>query len=106
MGTNAERITGGVEMKEVIKELLKRGDFVQAVAEEMGKELARNQINDSWFSEDWNAEFYKTLRETVNNAVLKEVNDYMEQYNVKGTIESTVKSFLVKNISDILENKQ
>lgn len=28
-------------MKEIIKELLKRGDFVQSVAEEMGQALAR-----------------------------------------------------------------
>lgn len=89
-------------MKTVIKELLKRGDFVQAVAEEMGKELARQQTNDSWFSDDWSDKFYKTLQETVNNAVSKEVNLYMEQYNVKGTIESTVRAFLIKNISDIL----
>ena len=92
-------------MKAVIKELLKRDDFVRAVAEEMGKELASKQMFDSWFSEDWNAEFYKTLRETVNNAVLEQVNVYMEENNVKRTIESTVRAFLVKTISEVLERK-
>lgn len=89
-------------MKTVIKELLERDDFVQAVAEEMGKELASRQIEDSWFTEDWNKEFYNTLRETVNAAVLNEVNIYMKEKNVKSTIESTVKAFIVKSISDIL----
>lgn len=90
-------------MKEVIKELLKRGDFIQAVAEEMGKELVRQQTQDSYFSSDWNNEFYKALQETVNTAVANEVNLYMEQYKVKDTIENTIRVFLVKNISDILE---
>lgn len=89
-------------MKEVIKELLKRGDFIQAVAEEMGKELVRQQTQDSYFSSDWNDKFYKALQETVNTAVANEVNLYMEQYNVKDTIEHTIRVFLVKNISDIL----
>jgi hypothetical protein len=90
-------------MKEVIKELLKRGDFIQAVAEEMGKELVRQQTQDSFFSSDWNDKFYRALQETVNAAVAKEVNLYMEQYNVKDTIEHTIRVFLVKHISDILE---
>ena len=90
-------------MKEVIKELLKRGDFIQAVAEEIGKELVRQQTQDSYFSGDWNNEFYKALQETVNTAVANEVNLYMEQYKVKDTIEHTIRVFLVKNISDILE---
>lgn len=93
-------------MKQIIKELLKRGDFVQSIAEEMGKELVRQQTEDPWFSEDWNEKFFKTLQETVKNQVQEEVQLYMKQYNVKGTIESTVKAFLVKNISDILEVKK
>ena len=92
-------------MKTVIKKLLKRGDFVQAVAEEMGQALAREQMNDHLFSEDWSDKFYKTLQETVNKAVLEQVNLYMEQYKIKSTIESTVKAFIVKTISDILERK-
>ena len=93
-------------MKEIIKQLLKRGDFVQAVAEEMGKELASRQMEDSWFTEDWNKEFYNTLRETVNEQVLKAVNEYMEHRGVKGLIDTAVRSYLVKNISDILEESK
>lgn len=92
-------------MQQIIKELLKRGDFVQSVAEEMGKELVRQQTEDPWFPGDWSEEFFKTLQETVKNQVQEEVQLYMKQYNVKGTIESTVRTFLVKNISDILEVK-
>lgn len=93
-------------MKEIIKELLKRGDFIQAVAEEMGKELVRQQTQDTWFSSDWNDKFYKTLQDTVNTAVANEVNLYMKQYNVKDNIEHNVRVFLVKKISDILEKAE
>ena len=89
-------------MKEIIKGLLKRGDFIQAVAEEMGQELARKQIEDSWFSEDWNKEFFETIQETVNKRVLEEVNLYMKQYNVKGLIDTTVRAYIVEKISDVL----
>lgn len=92
-------------MKEIIKQLLKRGDFVQSVAEEMGQALARKQMEDSWFSEDWNKEFFETLKETVNKRVMEEVNLYMKQYNVKGLIDTTVRAYIVQNISDILERK-
>ena len=92
-------------MKTIIKELLRRGDFVQAVAEEMGKELASRQIEDHWFTEDWNKEFYNTLRETVNGQVLESVNEYMKQCNIKKLIDSVVRSYLVRNISDILDGK-
>ena len=93
-------------MKQIIKELLKRGDFVQSVAEEMGQALAREQINDHWFSEDWSAEFYRTIQETVNKAVLEAVNDYMEQHKVKGLIDTTVRSYLVKTISEALDESK
>ena len=92
-------------MKEIIKRLLKDGNFVQSVATEMGQELARRKMNDSW-SQDWNSEFYKTLQETVNKEVLKEVNTYMEQYNVKGLIETSVRAYLVKTISDVLKESK
>lgn len=89
-------------MKEIIKGLLRRGDFILAVAEEMGQELARKQMNDSSFFEDWNEEFLKTLQETVNKRVQEEVNLYMKQYNVKCLIETTVRDYIVKSIFDVL----
>ena len=92
-------------MKEIIKRLLKDGNFVQSVATEMGQELARQKMNDSWF-QDWNGEFYKTLQETVNKEVLKEVNTYMEQYNVKRLIETSVRAYLVKTIYDVLKESK
>ena len=91
-------------MEKIIKELLNRGDFVQAVAEEMGKELASQKMKDVWF-QDWNNEFYRTLQETVKNAVLEQVNDYMEQYHIKDIVDSEVKRYLAKSIYDILERK-
>ena len=91
-------------MKEIVKQLLKRGDFVQFVAEEIGNELVRNKIQDSWFPEScWNTEFFNTLRETINKRVLEEVNIYMEENNIKNLVEHTVRTYLVKSISDILE---
>lgn len=90
-------------MEKIIKQLLKRGDFVQAVAEETGQELARRQIEDGWFKGDWNAEFYQTLRETVNEAVSKEVNEYIKEHDVAGLIDTTFRAYIVKNLSEILE---
>lgn len=92
-------------MEKIIKELLKRGDFVQAVAEETGQYLAKEKMYD-YFLEDWNNDFYKTLQETVKNAVLEQVNDYMEQYRIKDIVDSEVKRYLAKSIYDILEKKQ
>ena len=89
-------------MKEIIKHLLERGDFVQSVAEEMGQELVRMQTENPWCPDDWNDKFYKTLQETVNNKVLEAVNDYMEHHNIESLIDTAVREYLVKNISDIL----
>jgi len=89
-------------MKQIIKELLKRDDFVQSVAEEMGQALARNKTEDSMFSEDWNAEFFETLQETVNKRVQEEVDLYMKQYDIKRLVDTTVRSYIVKSISDVL----
>ena len=92
-------------MKQIIKELLKRGDFIQCVAEETGKELVRLQTEDPWFPEDWNGEFFKALQETVKKQVQEEVNIYMSQYDIKSLIDTTVRAYIVKNISDIFERK-
>lgn len=92
-------------MEKIIKQLLKRGDFVQAVAEETGQELARRQIEDGWFKGDWNAEFYQTLREAVNEAVSKEVEEYIKGHDVEGLIDSTFRAYIVKNLSELLEKK-
>lgn len=72
----------------------------------MGQELARQQTNDSWFSDDWSEKFYKTVQETVNDAVSKEVSLYMKQYNVKGLIDTSVRAYLVKTISDALKESK
>lgn len=92
-------------MEKIIKQLLKRGDFVQAVAEEMGQELARRQIEDQWFSFDWSSEFHQSLRETVNKAIAKEVDCYIKQNDIKGLIDTTFRSYIIKNLSEILEKK-
>lgn len=92
-------------MEKIIKQLLKRGDFVQAVAEEMGQELARKQMEDSWFSSDWGSEFYQSLRETVNKAIAKEVGYYIKNNDIKGLIDTTFRSYIIKNLSELLEKK-
>lgn len=93
-------------MKQIIKELLKRGDFVQCIAEETGKELVRQQTEDPWFPEDWSGEFFKTLQETVKKQVQEEVNIYMSQYDIKHLIDTATRDYISKSISSILERKE
>ena len=86
-------------------DLLKNEQFVFALATELADRIYHNKAYDQFFSDDWNSEFAKMVKDHIADCIEKDIKDYISGFDITRAFSNALYTKL-SNIIDEIKKTQ